>query len=86
VAVSQHILGIRPHWDGLEIDPCVPADWDGYIVERYFRGDRYRISFRNTGHTGSRGIRSMTVDGKPVAGNVIIPAGDGRTHDVEVTM
>jgi cellobiose phosphorylase len=86
VAVSPHILGIRPHWDGLEIDPCVPADWDGFIVERYFRGDRYRISFRNTGHTGGRGIRTMTVDGKPVAGNVIIPAGDGRTHEVEVTM
>jgi cellobiose phosphorylase len=30
VAVSQYILGLKPHWDGLELDPCVPADWEGY--------------------------------------------------------
>ena len=29
VAISQSILGIKPHWDGLEIDPCIPSDWEG---------------------------------------------------------
>jgi len=56
------------------------------IDEHFFRGDRYRIAFRNIGHTGCRGIKAMKVDGKPVDGNVIIPAGDGRTHEVEVIM
>ncbi|MDF1566801.1 MAG: glycosyl transferase [Spirochaetaceae bacterium] len=84
VAVSQYILGVRPHWDGLEINPCVPADWDSYLVERFFRGDRYRISFRNESRSGSRGILGMTVDGRRVDGNVIRPVGDGGIHEVEV--
>jgi cellobiose phosphorylase len=86
VAVSQHILGIRPHWDGLEIDPCIPTGWDGYTVERFFRGDRYRINFINKSRSGGRGIKSLTVDGEVVDGNVIIPAGDGGTHEVEVLL
>ncbi len=86
VAVSQHILGVRPHWDGLEIDPCVPAEWDGFTVERFFRGERYRIVFTNESRSGGRGIKSMSVDGKAVDGNVIRPVGDGAEHLVEVVL
>ena len=86
VAISQNILGIKPHWDGLEIDPCIPADWDGYTVERHFRGDRYRIRFVNESRSGGRGIRSMKLDGRTVEGNVIVPVGDGGTHEVEVIL
>jgi len=38
VAISQWILGVKPDYDGLKIDPCIPKAWDGYKVTRYFRG------------------------------------------------
>ena len=41
-AITQHILGIRPAFDGLEIDPAIPANWDGFKVTRVFRGMTYK--------------------------------------------
>src|SRR5690554_3449049 len=50
VAVSQWILGIRPDYDGLIIDPCIPSDWNGFTVTRKFRGATYRITVKNPSH------------------------------------
>nr|AAC45511.1 cellodextrin-phosphorylase [Thermoclostridium stercorarium] len=47
VAVSQYILGIRPEYDGLTVDPCIPPDWKGFKVRRIFRGCVYNIEVRN---------------------------------------
>ena len=44
---TQYLLGIRPVWDGLLIDPCLPADWPEITVDRMFRGCRYHIVIRN---------------------------------------
>ena len=30
VAISQYILGVRPDYDGLRVDPCLPPDWSGF--------------------------------------------------------
>src|SRR5690606_1397139 len=38
VAISQWILGIRPEYDGLRVDPCIPSWLEGFTVERRFRG------------------------------------------------
>ena len=38
VAATQYILGIRPEYDGLTIDPCLPPAWDGFKATRVFRG------------------------------------------------
>jgi len=84
VALSQHILGIRPHWDGLLIDPCVPADWDAFAVRRFFRKEHYEIRFKNQSFIGTRGIKSITLDGKALDGNIVRPIGDGKSHLVEV--
>ncbi len=43
VAITQWILGIRPTYDGLQIAPVIPANWDGFEAERHFRGVRYAI-------------------------------------------
>ncbi|MCK5172722.1 MAG: glycosyl transferase, partial [Planctomycetes bacterium] len=37
-AISQYILGVRPDYKGLVIDPCIPMDWKGYTISRKFRG------------------------------------------------
>ncbi len=82
--ISNYILGIKPDWDGLKIDPCIPHGWDGYTVSRRFRGAVYDISICNPDHV-CRGVRKLVVDGKEVRGNVIPVLPEGN-HRVEVTL
>lgn len=84
VAVSQYILGVKPQYDGLKIDPSIPSEWDGFKVSRQFRGATYNVTVKNPNHV-SAGVKSMTVDGKAVDGNVI-PAMNGGVHEVEVVL
>lgn len=85
IAISQYILGIKPEYDGLMIDPAIPQSWDGYKITREFRGDIYEITIENPNHV-STGVAKMVVDGKEVAGNIIPVSGDGKTHTVTVVM
>lgn len=79
VAVSQGILGVRPDYDGLVIDPCLPDFMEDFTAERLFRGTRYHITVR-------RGeAKGLTVDGKPVAGNTI-PLTDAAECFAEVVI
>lgn len=70
VNVSQYILGIRPDYDGLLIDPCIPGFFEGFQVTRYFRGVCYHISVKNPNHV-EKGIVSLKVNGTLVPGNKI---------------
>lgn len=49
VAITQFILGIRPDYEGLHIEPVFPSTWDNFAVTREFRGVRYEISVQRTG-------------------------------------
>ncbi len=84
-AGTKYILGIRPTYDGLEIDPCIVPAWDGFRARRIFRGATYEISVTNPDHV-SKGVRAMTVDGQPVDGAIVPIFDDGATHVVEVEM
>ncbi len=70
VAGTQYLLGIRPTLSGLRIDPCIPADWKEFRVTRLFRGATYDITVRNPGGRSS-GVRSLTVNGRKVDGDVL---------------
>ncbi|MFP4164135.1 MAG: GH36-type glycosyl hydrolase domain-containing protein [Chitinispirillaceae bacterium] len=85
VTVSQWILGIRPDYDGLVVDPCIPADWNGFTVSRKFRGSTYNITVKNPSHV-CKGIKSMTVDNEQVEGNTVPVFTDGKEHAIEVVM
>lgn len=85
VAISQYILGISPDWDGLKIDPSVPHAWDGMTATRQFRGATYDITVKNPDHV-CKGVKSVTVDGNAIEGNVLPAFGDGKHHAVEVIM
>ena len=82
-AITQFILGIKPSYEGLEINPCIPSDWKGFNVKRKFRGAEYHITVKNPDGV-CKGIKSVTVDGQPIEGNVVkhLPG----THTVEVIM
>jgi len=85
VAVSQWILGVRPDYRGLIIDPCIPKEWKGFTVRRHFRDADYLITVRNPKHV-SKGVRQISVDGKRYLGVILPVYGDKREHHVEVIM
>ena len=49
-AATHYILGVRPTYDGLIIDPCIPASWDGFEMDRIFRGKKVHITVKNPSH------------------------------------
>lgn len=69
-AITQSILGIRPTLDGLEIEPAIPSNWDGFTVVRKYRGVTYNITVENPKHV-SKGVAKVTVNGKQVEGSLI---------------
>ena len=59
------MLGIKPQYDGLLIDPCIKHDWDGYTVERRWRKMNLHIEVKNPQHV-SKGVEYIEVDGKRI--------------------
>lgn len=80
IAVTQYILGLKPVLEGLRIDPCIPAAWPGFSVERDFRGNRLSIRVRNPDGL-QRGVRSILLDGERIQGDVV-PAGRMQKNSV----
>jgi cellobiose phosphorylase len=83
--VWEHMLGVRPTVDGLRIDPCLPSDWTEASMTRNFRGATYEISI-NKPKGICRGQVAIELNGEALEGNLIAPAGDGKTHKVTVTV
>ncbi|WP_297063809.1 glycosyl transferase [uncultured Duncaniella sp.] len=84
-AITQFILGIKPTYDGLEINPCIPASWDGFKVSRKFRGAEYEIEIKNPSHL-CRGVKQISVNGSAVEGNIVPMQPEGSVCRVEVTL
>ena len=66
----DYILGIRPHYDGLEIDPVIPSEWKGFKAQRIFRGCRYEIEVQNPDGNES-GVKSIELDGVKISGSIV---------------
>jgi cellobiose phosphorylase len=84
-AISQYILGIRPDYDGLIIDPCIPVDWKGFTAYRTYRKAKYKIIVKNEGKV-SKGVKKLVINGKEVSGNIIPVLETSKEHLVEVYM
>lgn len=85
-SLTQYILGIKPVYEGIQINPCIPHDWDGFTAERRFRGKTLSIKVENPSKVCC-GIKSLSVNGKKLDGN-IIPADiltDGK-NEVSVVL
>ena len=74
VCISQYILGIRPGFKGLIVDPCLPDSIREFSAVRKFRGADYYI---HADHRKPDGKVSIVVDGTPVDGKEI-PFADGK--------
>jgi len=77
--ITQFILGIKPSYKGLIVDPCIPSEMKGFKVVRKFRDGIFEITVKNEG-TG----RKTIVDGKEIAGKCV-PFAPGK-HTVEVIL
>ncbi len=85
-AVSQSILGIKPQFDGLKIDPCLPGFLRELTVTRKFRGNTYVIHMKNK--TGDeKGNLSLSVDGRAMDGNLLPLTGEyGKTYRIDAVL
>ncbi|KMQ52668.1 N,N'-diacetylchitobiose/cellobiose phosphorylase [Chitinispirillum alkaliphilum] len=85
IAGVEFILGLKPWYNGLVIDPCIPASWPGFKATRVFRGTTYNINVINPDSV-ERGVKEVLLDGKKIEGNKIPDLRDGKEHEVLVTM
>ncbi len=83
--ITQFILGIKPDYDGLRIDPCIPNDWKGFNVTRKFRGATYQIEIQNPDGK-SKGVKFLEVDGTMQTSNLLPLFEDGKLHKVKVVL
>ena len=83
VGCVEGILGMRPDFYGLRIAPSIPKEWDGFEVEKDFRGCHLHIKVQNPGHAES-GFKKLTVNGEELKDNYIPQ--DKLTAETEVEL
>ncbi len=66
----DYILGVRPEFEGLVVDPCIPSNWKSYLVTRTFRGKMFQISVKNM-NGKSKGVKKLVVENIELSGNMI---------------
>ena len=82
-SATRYMLGIRPDFEHLTIDPCIPADWKKFSAVRRWRGAEYDIHVENPDGV-MKGVRELYLDGEKV--DRIPVMAQGSRHDVRVVM
>lgn len=82
-SATRYMLGIRPDFEHLTIDPCIPADWKEFSAVRRWRGAEYDIHVENPDGV-MKGVQELYLDGEK-AERIPVMA-QGSRHDVRVVM
>ena len=82
-AATQFLLGVRPEFDSLTVDPCIPADWKEFTVDRIWRGAEYRIRVTNPKGV-EKGVAEIRLNGETV--DSIPVQAPGSVSEIEVIM
>lgn len=85
VAAVEGILGVKPDYEGLRINPCIPAWWKEFTMERVFRGKSLRIRVDNSAGV-QKGVRRIILNGEVMIDDLIPEAKMGPENEVEVFM
>ncbi|NLY74173.1 MAG: N,N'-diacetylchitobiose phosphorylase [Firmicutes bacterium] len=85
VAAVEGILGVKPDYEGLRINPCIPAWWKEFTMERVFRGKSLRIRVDNSAGV-QKGVRRIILNGEAMIDDLIPEAKMGPENEVEVLM
>jgi cellobiose phosphorylase len=83
VAITQYILGIRPTLNGLDVNPALPSDWNGFEAVRQFRGVDYHIKIERYGPGNQV---SLVVNNTKLTGTTIPfpPAGTNELNVIAI--
>ena len=82
-SATRYMLGIRPEFDYLSVDPCIPSDWKEFEVTREWRGAVYHIKVSNPEGV-MKGVKSLMLNGTEIAKLPLQPM--GSRCEVEVIM
>lgn len=85
MVATEFMMGVKPDYAGLRVEPCLPSSWKRCSLVRPFRGAVYEITIDNPDGL-QHGEVEMLVDGKKIEGNLIRPFSDGKVHTVRVLM
>jgi cellobiose phosphorylase len=78
--VAERVMGVRPEWDGLRVDPCLPPEWGHARMVRPYRGAIYEIRIERGGAPG------VTLDGREIEGSLLPIPNEGERHEVVVRL
>lgn len=82
-SATRYMLGIRPDFETLNINPCIPSDWKEFLVTRKWRGATYNIKVLNPDSV-MKGVKTIKLNGEEVdAINVQLK---GSINEVEVVL
>lgn len=82
-SATRYMLGIRPDFDKLEINPCIPADWKQFSAVRKWRGATYNITVLNPDAV-MKGVKEIKVNGEIVPEIRVLP--EGTVNEIEVVL
>ncbi len=84
-AITQYILGIKPDYFGLLINPCIPNSWSGFKMKRIYRDTTYNIEVKNPNNV-SKGVKEVYVNGEKINSNIIPILEKEQEHSVTIIM
>lgn len=84
--ILESIFGIKPVYEGLKLDPCVPKNWTEFNAKRTIKNTLFNIAYKNPNKV-EKGVASITIDGNILSSNIIpLLYFDEKKHDVSVLM
>lgn len=84
IAATQHLLGVRPDWDGLRLAPCLEPAQRTLKIRRRFRGREFEIRIANGG-AGNR-VAALRLNGRDLPGDLVPIGACGERNLVEVQL
>ena len=69
-AATQYVLGIKPEYQGITIEPCIPQKWDKLTIKRIFRSKTLNIEIQNPDRK-EKGVKKLVLNGEVISGNFI---------------
>ena len=85
VGCVEGICGMCPDIEGLTIDPAIPSEWDGFTIEKTFRGKQLSIEITNPEHVQS-GVIETVLNGEKLKSNFIHADKLKETNKITVVM
>ena len=85
VGCVEGICGMRPDADGITISPSIPSEWDGFKIEKNFRGKKLNITVDNSAHVES-GVKQIVLNGEKIDGCYVPADMLGDVNEISVAL